>query len=291
MNCRFLTVLTATLASAALSAQELRVATFNASLNRATAGELIQDLSTPDDEQAQKIAETLQRVDADVVLINEFDYDPQGQAAAHFQQNYLSVGQNGQAPIHYPHVFSAPSNTGVATGLDLDNNGFVFQTLAEYEVAVANAGLPAFLAPIYYGNDSRGFGNFPGQFGMLLLSKHPIRQNRVRTFRNFHWQDMPGALLPIDPATNDPWYSQAELDILPLSSKSHWDVPIRFRGRTVHILCAHPTPPVFDGPRIATVAATTTRSASGATTCGHSAAGTSATTAVARAACRCSADS
>ena len=33
-----------------------------------------------------------------------------------------------------------------------------------------------------------------------------------------------------------------------LSSKSHWDIPIRFNGRLIHILAAHPTPPVFDGP-------------------------------------------
>lgn len=32
-----------------------------------------------------------------------------------------------------------------------------------------------------------------------------------------------------------------------LSSKSHWDVPIRIGGRTVHFLTSHPTPPVFDG--------------------------------------------
>ncbi len=36
--------------------------------------------------------------------------------------------------------------------------------------------------------------------------------------------------------------------MLPLSSKSHWDVPIDVGGRTIHLLAAHPTPPVFDGP-------------------------------------------
>jgi hypothetical protein len=33
-----------------------------------------------------------------------------------------------------------------------------------------------------------------------------------------------------------------------LSSKSHWDLPILVRGRTLHLLASHPTPPVFDGP-------------------------------------------
>jgi hypothetical protein len=61
---------------------------------------------------------------------------------------------------------------------------------------------------------------------------------------------MPGALLPDDPATPAPadWYSPAELAIFPLSSKSHWDVPIDVDGTTVHFLVSHPTPPVFDGP-------------------------------------------
>ena len=58
------------------------------------------------------------------------------------------------------------------------------------------------------------------------------------------------ARLPDDPATAEPadWFSTDELAVLPLSSKSHWDVPIDVDGRIVHVLAAHPTPPVFDGP-------------------------------------------
>jgi hypothetical protein len=61
---------------------------------------------------------------------------------------------------------------------------------------------------------------------------------------------MPGALLPDDAATpaSADWYSAEELAVLPLSSKSHWDIPIRIDGETVHFLVSHPTPPVFDGP-------------------------------------------
>ena len=124
-------------------------------------------------------------------------------------------------------VFIAPSNTGVPSGFDLNNNGVV--------------GGP---------NDALGFGFFPGQFGMLVLSQHPIDTAGVRTFQHFLWKDMPGALLPDDPATPAPadWYSPDELDVFRLSSKSHWDVPIRIGGKTVHLLASHPTPPVFDGP-------------------------------------------
>ena len=79
--------------------EDVRFATFNASLNRGVAGQLRADLSTPDNAQARVIAETIQRVRPDVLLINEFDYDPL--AAALFQDNYLSVGQNGARPIRF----------------------------------------------------------------------------------------------------------------------------------------------------------------------------------------------
>jgi hypothetical protein len=48
------------------------------------------------------------------------------------------------------------------------------------------------------------------------------------------------------PAPAD-WYSPDELNVFRLSSKSHWDLPIRIGHKTVHFLVAHPTPPVFDG--------------------------------------------
>jgi Endonuclease/Exonuclease/phosphatase family len=204
-----------------------RFATFNASLNRAAEGELVADLSTPDDVQAQAVAEVIQRVRPDVLLINEFDFDAQGLAARLFQHNYLSVGHNGARPIFYRYRFVAPSNTGIPSGFDLDNNGSV--------------GGP---------NDAFGFGAYPGQFGMAVFSRYPILRDQVRTFQRFLWKDMPGALLPDDPATPGPadWYSPAELGVFRLSSKSHWDVPVLVGGKVIHTLVSHPTPPVFDGP-------------------------------------------
>jgi hypothetical protein len=212
----------------------VRFATFNASLNRGVEGALVADLSTPGNVQAQTIAEIVQRTRPDVLLINEFDFVEGGVAAQLFQQNYLSVGHNGAAPIEYPFRFVAPSNTGIASGFDLNNNGQI----------VITPGAPG------YGDDALGFGAFPGQFGMAVYSRYPIDYDSIRTFQHFLWRDMPGALLPDDPATPAPadWYSPAELDIFPLSSKSHWDIPIRIGNHAVHFLVSHPTPPVFDGP-------------------------------------------
>ncbi|MGD1701440.1 phytase [Dapis sp. BLCC M229] len=212
---------------------QVRFATFNASLNRAEAGQLIQDLSTTENEQAQTVAEIIQRVNPDVLLVNEFDFDAEGIAADLFRDNYLEISQNGVDPVEYPFVYLAPSNTGIASGFDLDNNGEI----------VTTPGADG------YGNDALGFGNFPGQFGMILYSKYPIVEEGIRTFQNFLWRDMPGALLPDNLDTPEPndWYSQAELGVFPLSSKSHWDVPINVNGEIIHALVSHPTPPVFDG--------------------------------------------
>ena len=212
----------------------VRFSSFNASLNRSSAGRLITDLSTPNNQQAKNVAETIQRVNPDVLLINEFDYDSSNTALNLFQQNYLSVSQNGATPVNYPFRYAASSNTGIASGLDLDNNGS----------AVTQIGVNG------YGNDAFGFGDFPGQYGMAVYSKYPIDTANIRTFQNFLWKDMPGALLPDNsstPAAND-YYSPAELNVFRLSSKSHWDVPININGEIVHALVSHPTPPVFDGP-------------------------------------------
>ena len=211
-----------------------KAATYNTSHYRATTGALIADLATVNATQSQNIARVIQRNNADVILINEFDYDAKGEALKRFQENYLEVGQSGEAPVYYPYAFIAPANTGIASGFDLDNNGSVVTTLGA-------AG---------YGEDALGFGVHPGQYAFVVLSKYPIDTPNIRTFQKFLWKDMPGALLPDNPniAGTGDWYSAAELNVYRLSSKNHADVPVLINGTPVHILASHPTPPVFDDP-------------------------------------------
>ncbi|HET7810391.1 MAG TPA: endonuclease/exonuclease/phosphatase family protein [Steroidobacteraceae bacterium] len=205
----------------------LRIATFNCSLNRPVEGGLLRSLSTPGDPQARAVAEIIQRVRPDILLLQEFDYDAAGASLAAFQSNYLARPQGGAQAIHFEHSFFAGSNTGTPSGFDLDRDG-----------------------RIGGGGDALGFGEFPGQYAMVLLSRFPIERDAVRTFRQFLWRDMPGALLPDDPSTPAPadWCSPQALAVLPLSSKSHWDVPVRVGGQALHLLISHPTPPAFDGP-------------------------------------------
>ena len=109
--------------SAALGEGTMRIASFNASLNRASAGGLVADLATGSDPQARVIAEIIQRVRPDVLLLNEFDFDADQEGARLFAERYLASPQGGAEAIHYAHRFSAPVNTGVPSGFDLDRDG------------------------------------------------------------------------------------------------------------------------------------------------------------------------
>ena len=231
ISARSLLILLIGTLSELAAASTLRIATYNVSLYRDSEGGLRHDLSRGDDKQIQGVAAVLQRIRPDIVLLNEFDYDPV--APSLLLAHYLARSQAGGEPLDYPHHFIAPSNTGVPSGVDLDRNG-----------------------RIEGGNDALGFGRFPGQYGMLVLSRWPIDTEASRTFRKFLWRDMPSNLIP------PKWYSPEALAVLPLSSKSHWDVVIRLpeiqaethekpqhaSPRQLHLLASHPTPPGFDGP-------------------------------------------
>ena len=206
-----------------LVAQKIRIATFNTSLYRNKSGELAKEFETKDSSQARKVAEIIQTVRPDIVLLNEFDFDNEGKAAQEFQKHFLSNSWNGKQKIEYGFRYVPPVNTGVASGLDLDSDG--------------KSDGPG---------DAFGFGKHPGQYGFVILSRFPIRTKEIRTFQKFLWKDMPGAKLPKNKDGSD-YYSNAAKNVLRLSSKTHCDVPIEIKGQTIHLLAAHPTPPVFDG--------------------------------------------
>jgi hypothetical protein len=208
-----------------LPAVELRVASYNASLYRDRAGGLIEDLGNRDHEQARAVAQIIQLNRPDVVLLNEFDYDAQGEAARLFRANFLEVGQGGQEPIVYPYVYVAASNTGIHSGVDLDNNGQAVSTPGSRE----------------YGNDAFGYGIFEGQYAFAVFSRYPLLTDQARTFQRFLWKDMPGNIMPPD------WYSAEAVEVFRLSSKNHIDLPVLIDGHVLHVLASHPTPPAFDG--------------------------------------------
>ncbi len=222
-------------------AEEFRVATFNTSLFRDGAGDLVSEMGAAGSQDPKKIAEIIQRVRPDVILLNEFDYDIDGEALERFHTNFLMVSQGGQEAIEFPSRYVAESNTGISSCADLNNDGRPRKRIPDDNDTEGYRQS--------YAADCFGFGVFPGQYGMAVLSKFPVLLGEVRTFQKFLWKDMPGAMLPDIAGTPTPmdWYSEAEQEVFRLSSKSHWDLPIDVDGEIVHLLAAHPTPPTFDG--------------------------------------------
>jgi endonuclease/exonuclease/phosphatase family metal-dependent hydrolase len=201
----------------------VRVATFNLALNRKAPGELLAELRGGESKSAKQLAEIIQRHQIDVVLLNELDRDEATATVEVFAREYLAVPQNGADAIDYQFSYCAAVNTGEPSGKDLNADGKVEGP-----------------------QDAFGYGAFPGQYGMAVLSRYPILTDRVRTFQKTKWSAMPDALRPEGYYSDDVWQH------LRLSSKSHWDVPIGIGsiedGFVLHALCSHPTPPSFDGP-------------------------------------------
>jgi endonuclease/exonuclease/phosphatase family metal-dependent hydrolase len=219
------------------NSQNVRIATFNVSMdgtNYVAQGqtpngdELQNNLQGGSHKQIKNIAKIIQRLRPNIILLNEFDYSEQSATdVQNFINNYLKISQNNNKPIDYPYFYSAPVNTGVDSGLDLDKDGIASGTK----------------------DDAFGFGFFPGHYGMVVLSQYPIQFEQIRTFQHFLWKDMPDNLLTtIKDESGNSYYNQEAQQILRLSSKSHWDIPFKVGNQTIHLLASHPTPPVFDGP-------------------------------------------
>lgn len=212
----------------------IRVATFNVSMEGSNysvqgaqgEGVLIDLLKEGTHPQIHNIAEIIQRTRPDIILLNEFDYIADtNQGAKTFIRQFLNRPHGDAQAIDYPYYFVAPVNTGVASPFDLDRDGIASGK----------------------GNDAWGFGHYPGQYGMLVLSRYPIDFSAVRTFQEFKWADLPDAR-PLVTESFTPYFTDTEWQALRLSSKSHWDIPVNVKGESIHLLASHPTPPVFDGP-------------------------------------------
>lgn len=248
------------LISASISAAQqadIRVATFNIEDVRSS------DLVRSDQPRLIEIAEVIQRLRPNVILINEIAYDhpgvdgipndaEPGQNARRFVERYLSVSRfKGVEPIRY-RAYMWESNTGLHSGFDLDSDGTVSNSY-EQPAASDAFGKPAPQTAIgrAYGNDAWGFGTFPGQYAMALLvdERLEVLTDEVRTFRLLPWDYMTANNGPMNPEFDESWYGPEAWPRFRLSSKSHWDVPVKLPGgEVVHFLCSHPTPPAFDGP-------------------------------------------
>jgi hypothetical protein len=201
----------------------IRIATFNAGLVRKGAGMLVHEMAGGS-AQIDAVAEIILRVRPDLLLLNKFDRDPAHRALTGFAER-LRAGVAGLEGLDYPFLYQGPANTGIPSGHDLDGDGRE-------------------RGP----RDAFGYGRFPGQYGMALMSRFPIDYDRLRSFQHFPWADMPDAERPVNP-DGTPFHPDPVWRDLRLSSVSQWDVPVTLPGDVVlHVVASHPTPPVFDGP-------------------------------------------
>lgn len=191
--------------AAPVGAESLRIATYHTELERDGPGLLLRDIARGAEDVAA-VANVINTVRPDILLLLGFDYDHDLRALTAFA-----------GLTDYPHLFALPPNTGVPTGLDLDGNG--------------RLGEP---------RDAQGYGQFRGQGGMAILSRHPLGE--AREFSTFLWRDLPDPIIP------EGFYADEALAVQRLSTTAHWDVPVLVEGRALHLLTWHASPPVFDGP-------------------------------------------
>jgi len=201
--------------------------------------------------QIRNVAAIIQSVRPDVLLLNEFNNDGEGNdyaALAGFQTNYLGHAQSANsidggnllAPIFYPFMQNYATNTGLSSELDLNHNGHSVDDP----------------------NDAYGFGFYHGHYAFALLSKYEIDTKNTRTFQTFKRKDLPEAVMPVVNVCDgnrelpeglkcgDNWFSEDVWNNLRLSSKNHVDAPIiiptKLGNKVIHALMSHPTPPAFD---------------------------------------------
>lgn len=227
----------------------LRVAVFEV-------GEIrTRELLTADSPRLKQLAEVIQRLRPNILLLSGIAYDgadapdvkpgaEPGQNGQRFTDLYLAKPQaEDLLPIRLK-AFMAPVNSGVASGMDLDHNGRIVTTYPLPGAPAAGTDAAA------YSGDCWGPGAYPGQHGMALLvdERLTILADRVRTFRRFPWDYMPGAKQPRN-SDGKPWHTEQERALVRLSSVAHWDIPVRLaNGEVLHILCSRPIAPTGDDP-------------------------------------------
>lgn len=189
----------------------MRLALWHAPVTREGPGLLLRDLQKRDVDLAA-FAEALGTANADIIVLTRFDYDSNGSALAEFSK-MIDGGYSYHVPLW--------SNAGIPTGEDIDGDG----RLGEPE-------------------DSQAFGRFPGQEALAVLSRFPIALDRLRSFNDLLWRDMPGThIQPEDTGVS----------VQRVSSGGHWSVPVQITGTgddglQLTLLIGHAGAPVFDGP-------------------------------------------
>lgn len=185
--------------------QQLRVATFDVDLSGEQPGDLAATLAGGQDAQAVQVATAIQRSGADVVLLTGIDADEI--AVRTFNDEYLKEPQADGREADYPYRYIGPSNKGVPSGADLDQDKII--------------GGPA---------DAWGYGQFPGQGSMVLLSKHPIDRERIQTITSQRWAELPESRI------SEAGLGEAVSEAIPVMESGMWDIPVTVAGQRIRVI-------------------------------------------------------
>ncbi|MEO0512691.1 MAG: endonuclease/exonuclease/phosphatase family protein [Planctomycetota bacterium] len=246
----------------------LRFATFNVGDLRTT------DLRDAQSVRATKLAEVVQRLRPDVLLLTNItrdtrgvagtsSTDPEGLNAERFEQVFLTQPlAEGVEPLEY-WCFMPRVNSGRYSGRDLNGDGSV--TVMHPEPLVSGAdGSPPAPNPraAEYALDAWGYGEYPGQRGLAVLVRRGLepRAEDVRTFTGFQWASMPDASRPTDARRGfgdfypfETWLEiplmQSSAVLLPIEGRVDEDGEATEVDR-VWVACLYAGPTVGDGPEL-----------------------------------------
>ena len=123
-------------------ADSLRIGFWNTELSRKGPGLLMRDILRGADPQVSGVLRVIDTLDADVLVLGGIDFDAGGLALA---------ALNAELAKPFAYLRALRPNTGLPSGFDLDGNGRRDEA-----------------------RDAIGFGAFPGQGGMAILSRLPI---------------------------------------------------------------------------------------------------------------------
>lgn len=163
------------------------MAVWNADLSRDGPGLLLRELRRGDDPLTGRITDEIARLRPDVLLLSRMDIDYQNLAVAALQ---AALAQRGAV---YPYALAPPQNRGLASEFDLNGDG--------------RAGGPG---------DVQGWGRYPGDGAMVLLSRWPLRL--VQDHTALLWRDLPRG----GPAGRPP--------VQRLASSGYWVVGLELPG-------------------------------------------------------------
>ncbi len=163
-----------------------------------------------DDPQIGATVAVIAAADADILALQEIDFDAEGRALAALADQLEDLG--------YPYAYrlTLRPNTGWPTGVDLDGDG---QTSGR--------------------RDAQGYGAFNGQGGMAVLSRVPIAH--ATDFSAVLWRDVPGSAA-------DGLVPPGALSTVRLHEVAFWAVEFDLPGGAFTLLTTHASAPVFDGP-------------------------------------------